>query len=241
MNPIVFPWHSTIISLNTKQHISFLIRGRKRTEVKQLLSGHADMGWYYAFILMTIQQQLSCRFKKGSVNHAGQRFSKGSEMGDDINEYVCLTDLCLVWCQLGWRRQEAPDWVSVHRAFRAAWSCPRGSDCRCHDRQNNPLGKTLEVQGYDYLRLHDHALARNLLKIQLQYNMMMGLWAGICRCFVGQQDFTLGSECLWKLHLRNWPLCKRLVKVLLKNWRQLVFYLQLITLIASSAKTYSRF
>lgn len=112
-------------------------------------------------------------YKKGSSDHTGQKGSYGRkglvkafEMGEDMEGYVYLTDLCQVSWQLGWRRQQAPDWASAHRAFRAAWSCPHGSGCRCHDRQSNPQGMTPEVRGYGYLQQHDHDLAQYLLKIQ---------------------------------------------------------------------------
>lgn len=82
--------------------------------------------------------------------------------------YIYLTDLCQAWCQQGWQRQQAPNWASAHGAFQAVWSCPRGSGCRYHDQQSNPLGKTPVVQGYDYLRQRDLDLAQYLLKIQLQ-------------------------------------------------------------------------
>lgn len=128
---------------------------------------------------MTIQQQLWTWLWKILKTHTGEkvggkregRFSKGFWDGQG---YLYLTDLCQVWWQLCWRRQQAPDWASAHRAFRTAWSCPHGSGCRCHDRQSNPRGKTPVVQGYGYLKHHGHDLAQYLLEIQLMW--WQGLW-----------------------------------------------------------------
>lgn len=89
-------------------------------------------------------------------------------VGNSLNGCIYLTDLCQAWCQQGWQRQQAPNWASAHGIFQAVWSCPRGSGCRCHDRQSNPPGKTPVVQGFDYLRQRDLDLAQYLLKIQLQ-------------------------------------------------------------------------
>lgn len=151
---------------------------RRKGEMKPLLSGRAWTDRCFvssldqteeAVLLMTIQQRPRWWLVIGSWKHTGQRFSK--EMGEGQGRRRLDTDLCQVWCRLGWRRQRAPDWASVHRAFRTVWACPRGSGCRCHDRQSNPRGTTLEVQGYDYLQQHGLDLSQYLLKIQLQ-----GFW-----------------------------------------------------------------
>ena len=156
-------------------------KDRMRNEIKQLLSGHAEKDRCFMFLFFSVNQmEVSLVFTWPSSNryHADSRkvpqttqergLVKTLEMGENMDEYVCLTDLCRVWCQLGWQRQQVPDWASAHRAFRTAWSCPHGSGCRCHDQQSNLRGTTHAAQGYDYLQQHDHDLAQYLLKIQLK-------------------------------------------------------------------------